>query len=189
MIILAYPHIYCLKHVTDQVNTFNLQERDGKLVRIVISCNLDHINWDVRQIVQLWVKNVKIFWTDLFCHTLNTTAVKIHKAINMKFYMMLCLQFVQTRTKNALLIHLELSRQTIIKNVKILRNMIWGHWCPPSVICWKKVEFSHFILKALSRNSVPNSYQSEWNLFLEQENPSLLLDILCLWRHFDVTFL
>lgn len=46
MIILAYPHIYCLKHVTDQVNTFNLQERDGKLVRIVISCNLDHINWD-----------------------------------------------------------------------------------------------------------------------------------------------
>lgn len=180
MIILAYPHIYCLKHVTDQVNTFNLQERDGKLVRIVISCNLDHINWDVRQLVHLWVKNVKIFWTDLFCHTLYTTAVKIHKAINMKFYMMLCLQFVQTRTKNALLIHLELSSADYNQKCKNLRKYD---------ICWKKVEFSHFILKALSRNSVPNSYQSEWNIFLEQENPSLLIDILCLWRHFDVTFL
>lgn len=112
MIILAYPHIYCLKHVTDQVNTFNLQERDGKLVRIVISCNLDHINWDVRQIV----------WTDLFCHTLYTTAVKIHKAINMKFYMMLCLQFVQTRTKNALLINLELSSADYNQKCKNLKK-------------------------------------------------------------------
>lgn len=171
------------------MNTFNLQERDGKLVRIVISCNLDHINWDVRQLVHLLVKNVKIFWTDLFCHTLYTTAVKIHKAINMKFYMMLCLQFMQTRTKNKLLIHLELSSADYNQKCKNLKKYNMRSLMSTFSHLLKKWKILHFILKALSRNSVPNSYQSEWNLFLEQENPSLLLDILCLWRHFDVTFL
>lgn len=91
------------------MNTINLQQKDGKLVGIVITCNFDHINLDVRHLVHLWAINVNISFV---CNTLTTAVKKKNKAINMKFYMMLCLQIAQTGTDKCIkniFNHLEMS--------------------------------------------------------------------------------